>query len=264
MKKILAFFLCLLLLLTACGQSAPETSPVTEAVSETTGAPETAPATQAPETEPTEPAVILHSGLREDGTFNEGTLFIGDSMTCILVQDYLTPMGLIGDASYMGKYGAQITAFFGGVTMDTNVTVGKCAYRPEHEGMTYEEIAIALGDRVTAIYMMFGTNYTYNAYADMYIELVDFLLETCPNATVYLQLIPHGNEEIVRYKIVNPWIREAYAHYVDQGQTRVQLIDTFTAIGINHDEGWIHLNSVGNENWYNAIVDYAKANNIPE
>ena len=262
MKKILCL-LCLLLL-TGCGQSqiAPEQPtqvPATEApVTEATEA-ETEPTT-----EPTEPPFSLHSGLREDGTFNEGTLFIGDSMTCILVQDYLTPMGLIGDANYMGKYGAQITAFFGGVTMDTNVTVGKCAYRPEHEGMTYEEIAVSLGEQVTAIYMMFGTNFTYNSYADMYIELVDFLLETCPNATVYLQTIPHGNEEIVRFKLVNGWINEAYAHYQELEEDRVQLIDTFTAIGINHDEGWIHLNSVGNENWYNAIVDYAKANNIPE
>lgn len=263
MNKLLCLLLCLLML-TGCGRSGPEPqeptgSAATEATTEATTAP-----TEAPTTAPTEPEVLLHSGLREDGTFNEGTLFIGDSMTCILVQDYLTPMGLIGDANYMGKYGAQITAFFGGVTMDTNVTVGKCAYRPEHEGMTYEEIAVALGEQVTAIYMMFGTNFTYNAYADMYIELVDFLLETCPNATVYLQLIPHGNEEIVRFKIVNPWIQEAYAHYQEQGQERVQLIDTFTAIGINHDEGWIHLNSVGNENWYNAIVAHAEENNIPE
>ena len=257
MKKTICVILCLLLL-TACGRSTPEEAPAPEPV------PRITENTQIPETEPTEPAFSLHSGLREDGTFNEGTLFIGDSMTCILVQDYLTPMGLIGDAYYMGKYGAQITSFFGGVTMDTNVTVGKCAYRPEHEGMTYEEIAVDLGDRVTAIYMMFGTNYTYNAYADMYIELVDFLLETCPDATVYLQLIPHGNEEIVRYETVNGWIREAYGHYVDQGQIRVQLIDTFTAIGVNHDEGWIHLNSTGNENWYNAIVDFAAKNGIPE
>ena len=259
-KRSIALLLCVILLLTGCGQSQSPETEATEAP--TTEAPVTE--TTIPETEPTEPASLLHSGLREDGTFNEGALFIGDSMTCILVQDYLTPMGLIGDANYMGKYGAQITAFFGGVTMDTNVTIGKCAYRPEHEGMTYEEIAVALGEQVTAIYMMFGTNYTYNAYADMYIELVDFLLETCPNATVYLQLIPHGNEEIVRFKIVNAWIQEAYGHYVELGQERVQLIDTFTAIGINHDEGWIHLNSQGNENWYNAIVDYAKANNIPE
>lgn len=112
--------------------------------------------------------------------------------------------------------------------------------------------------------MMFGTNYTYDAYADAYIEIVDFLLETCPNATVYLQTIPHGNEEMVRFPIVNEWINEAYAHYQELGEERVRLIDTFTAIGINHDEGYIHLNSVGNENWYNAIVDYAKTNNIPE
>ena len=78
MKKILAFFLCLLLLLTACGQSAPETSPVTEAVPETTGAPETAPATQAPETEPMEPAVILHPFHRKGSVPELADMQIGD------------------------------------------------------------------------------------------------------------------------------------------------------------------------------------------
>lgn len=145
MKRFVCLLLCLLLL-TACGQretARPEAvaeTPAAEVTTQTVAEPETEPVTEV-----TEPAAALHSGLREDGTFNEGTLFIGDSMTCILVQDYLTPMGLIGDANYTGKYGAQITAFFGGVTMDTGVTVGKCAYRPEHEGMTYEEVAVALG-----------------------------------------------------------------------------------------------------------------------
>jgi len=49
---------------------------------------------------------------------------------------------------------------------------------------------------------------------------------------------------------------------VQLGEERVLLIDTFTAIGKNHDSGCIHLNNQGNENWYNAIVEHAKTNDL--
>ena len=267
-KKIICLVLCLLMAmqLFGCGKAEPvETeAPTTEApTTEPTTEPTAEPTTE-PTTEPTEPPLVLHSGLREDGSFNEGTWFIGDSMTCILVTDYLIPNNLIGDASYTGKYGAQITAFFGDVIMDETRSTGICAYRPEHYGMQYDEVAVALGEQATAIYLMMGTNYTWNAYADAYIELIDFLLETCPNATVYMQTIPYGAEGFVWYKTVNTWINEAYAHYQEIEEERVQLIDTYTAIGINHQQGYIHLNYKGNENWYNAIVAYAEEHGIGE
>ena len=93
---------------------------------------------------------------------------------------------------------------------------------------------------------------------------MDFLLETCPNATIHLQLIPWGYEKYVMFDTVNEWIWEAYAHYQRQGEERVFLIDTFHAIGRNHDSGFIHLNEQGNENWYNAIVAYAEEHGIGE
>ena len=171
------------------------------------------------------------------------------------------PNGLIGDANYTGKYGTQITAF-ADTAMSSN-SYNPCVFSPEFEGMTYKEVGDLIGEEVTAIYLMWGTNYTWNAYADMYIGLVDHLLKTCPNATIHLQLIPRGYK--IRYETVNEWIREAYQHYVDAGEGRVFLIDTFTAIGEkNHDEGGIHLNYQGNENWYNAIVAHAEEHNLAQ
>lgn len=270
MKKILCLLLSLILVMSLLG-CAREVPAETEPTTEPTTAPTTAPTTEAtestsePTTEatepPTEPKALQHSGLREDGSFDEGTWFIGDSMTCILVKNYLEPHGLIGDAYYSAKYGEHITAFFGDRVMDPYYGY-KIAYRPEHEGLHYYEIAEDLGERATAIYMMFGTNFTWDCYADGYIEIVDFLLVTCPNATIHLQLIPQGYEKYVKYDTVNEWIWEAYAHYQDLGEERVFLIDTFHAIGENHDSGHIHLNEQGNENWYNAIVEHAQANGL--
>lgn len=258
-KKILCLLLALLLAfgLTACGgekavptTEAPTAPPTMEAVTE-------APAE--PTTIPTEPPAVYHSGLREDGSFDEGTWFIGDSMTCILITDYLMPNDLIGDANYTGKYGTQITAFAD--TAMSYTSYNPCVFNPEFEGMTYKEVGDKIGEEVTAIYLMWGTNYTWNAYADMYIGLVDHLLKICPNATIHLQLIPRGYR--IRYETVNGWINEAYQHYQELGESRVFLIDTFTAIGEkNHDEGGIHLNYQGNENWYNAIVAHAEANGL--
>lgn len=243
-----------MLLLGACAQETPEVVTAAPTTQSTI-------ATETSEPVPTQAAYVPHSGLRSDGTFTEGTLFIGDSMTCILVEKYLKPNGLLGDANYTAKYGAQITAYFDGTVM-THKGYNDCAFRPEHEDLTYEEVARLLGEQATAIYIMFGTNYTWNAYADAYIQLVDFLLETCPNATVHLQLIPDGNPYLVREHIVNPWIQEAYEHYVQQGQSRVMLIDTCTAIGLHVDNGGTHLDDKGNELWYNAIRDHAEANGL--
>ena len=255
MKRFISIFIVMLLLY-GCGKAERA-----EQTQETTCNAVATGTMTVTEPMPTEAPLILHSGLRQDGTFTEGTLFIGDSMTCILVENYLKPAGLLGDANYTAKYGAQITAYFDGTVM-THKGYNDCAFRSEHENCTYEEVARQLGEKATAIYIMFGTNYTWDAYADAYIQLVDFLLETCPNATVHLQLIPDGNPYFVREDIVNPWIQEAYEHYAQLGQPRVMLIDTCTAIGLNVDNGGTHLDDKGNELWYKAICDHALVNGL--
>lgn len=67
---------------------------------------------------------------------------------------------------------------------------------------------------------------------------------------------------MIKYDQVNGWIREAYAHYQQMGEERVMVIDTFSAIGRNTDQRYIHLNYQGNENWYHAIVAHAEENNL--
>lgn len=77
----------------------PTAEPTAKPTTESTAEPTTEPATE-PTTQPTEAPLVLHSGLREDGTFDEGTLFLGDSLTYMLVGSYLEPKGLIGGAKY--------------------------------------------------------------------------------------------------------------------------------------------------------------------
>ena len=271
MKRLLALLLILPVLCgCAAGKPMQTTAPTTVSVTvpTTAAAPTTEPAaetTAEPTTEPTtvatEPPLVRHSGLEADGSFNEGTLFIGDSMTCILISDYLMPNGLLGGANYSAKYGAQVLAYLNGTRMEPH-SYNRCFYRPEHEYMTYHEIAAQLGEQVNAVYIMFGTNFTEYQFVERYCEVVDYLLVTCPNATIHVQLIPWGNEQVVFYETVNGWLREVMAHYEALGEQRVMLIDTYTAIGQNTDEGCIHLNIQGNKHWYHAIRQHAADNGL--
>ena len=105
MKRIFLLLLCAALL---CGCSAHASSQSTPPVTETT----------VPATTEAPPSIgpvwddTIHSGLREDGTFTEGTLFIGDSLTYGFVLSYLQQYELIGDAKYMAVVGAPLGRFF--------------------------------------------------------------------------------------------------------------------------------------------------------
>lgn len=215
---------------------------------------------------PTTPAgktekVALHSGIRADGTFNEGTVFIGDSLTYGLVTNYLKLYDVIGDAKYMAIVGVPLRVFFNGTRLGGDRSV--CS--PEFSGLTYAKAVEKVGDKATAVYMMLGTNYDPQADAEMYIKVVDAILESCPNATIYLQLIPHSRSSNVHTETVNEHILTAYTHYRNQNCQRVRLIDTRSFVG---DEGiggdGIHMNPMGMDAWYNGILSNARTNHIPE
>jgi len=272
MKRInLLFFACAMILCFAgCSlrqvdlpAEVPADAPVSQTASQSltasptqTPAPSTAPsATPAP----SEPELVLHSGLCDDGSFSSGTLFLGDSLTYIFTGNYLPENGLLGDAKYAAQCGSQVTAFFSSTVLEPRSRM-IAGYSEEFEGMKFYEAAASLGEKAEAIYFMWGTNFTPDATADNYIEIVDFLLENCPNATIHLQTIPHGD---VSYTVVNQRIKDAYEHYLQNDEPRVLLIDTYAAIGNNTVDG-IHLNLIGNSNWYNAIVEHAKIYNLSE
>ena len=202
---------------------------------------------------------MLHSGIREDGSFSAGTLFIGDSLTCTFTGSFLPENDLLGDAKITAQCGSQLTVFFGNTILtDENELITR--YSEEFEGTEFDDAVAAFGSNAKAIYLMWGTNYTPDATSEDYIEIVDYLLEHCPKSTVHLQTIPHGN---VPHTEVNSRIRGAYDHYAQLGERRVMRIDTYSAIG-DHTVDGVHLGETGNTNWYNAIVDHAVSNDLVE
>lgn len=248
----------------ASATTAPTQSPeITEAPTE--AAEETQPTLSLENTDPTDGPVRtaeIHSGLRSDGTFNSGTLFIGDSLTYGLVNEYLDRYDYLGDARYMAIVGVPVGVFFNkGIQLGN---YGSCLYSPEFHGMCYCDAVAFVGSEVTAIYMMLGTNYNYDTTQERYTEIVDYLLETCPQATVHLQLIPYTTNSLVDFEQVNENIRATYQHYQDQGIQRVMVIDTHTAINMYLSSDGVHLSGEGKDAWYMALVSHSINNNLPE
>ena len=270
-SKWVIIWIVAVLMLSACNSQAeelvlsvPETTQMliqsaTEPTQEIVVLEEQPPETNVSETQlPTEPLLVLHSGLKEDGTFGEGTLFLGDSLTYMLVGSYLQVHDLIGEANYAAMCGSKVTAFF-----DDDFRMGchkslASGYSEEFYGMTFQEVVDEMGEQATAVYMMWGTNYEPNATAQTYIELADYILSTCPNATIHMQLIPYGN---VPYTSVNKLVTETFNYFQDMGEQRILLIDTYTAIGRYPVDG-VHQGEGGNRRWYEAIVAHAEANGL--
>lgn len=269
---LLSLLLCTCLLGCSGGQPDATEAGSTAAPAQTTEAP-AVPQTAGPEevscvtAQPTEPVVLLHSGIREDGSFDGGVLFIGDSLTCGFV-DHLQENGLIGDARYMAIPGIPVTAYFDGPVIQSserNYAAGfEEKYSDGFEGLYFSEAVEQVGESVTAVYVMLGTNYSEHAGPDAYIRIVDHLLESCPGATVYLQLVPYARLARIPYEQINGQVTEAFSHYQTDRDPRVQLIDTHSAIGYNLLPDGVHLTNTGEAQWYQALMDFARSSGIPQ
>lgn len=282
-KKLTGMIVSLLLIVSLCismyGCTAnPDTPDVTVSVTEGTSAvEETKPIpTEAPtqpteietepaeiETEPTEPAFSLHSGLREDGSFDEGTLFIGDSLTYGLTLYYLKPNGLLGDAKYISAPGAPATSFFSWAVLNPS-KYPSCTNVPELNYLNLSEAVAQIGDGITAVYFMMGTNYDDECDVSTYVEIIDYTLEKCPDATFYLQTIPMVLNGKIPYEQVNRIIWKVYEYYQQQDNPRVILLDPIMAIGENLNPDGIHLNGTGQALWYEEIVRFTQDRQIPQ
>lgn len=266
-KYTFCFLLIAALFLAACGndsQEMPATDPApTEIIVPVTTAVETEPvATTLPApTEPTEtvpetqPPLQLHSGLREDGSFADGVIFIGDSQTYLFVEQYLKLNDLMGGAKSAAQCGASVLTFWDDDVRPTQDKTVYCAFSPEFTDMTFREAIASVGADATAIYIMLGSNHVPNAGSESYIAIVDWLLETCPNATVHLQTIPRG---MTPYLAVNGWLEETMAHYAQLEEPRVMLVDVCSAT-VNHlNVDGVHVTAKGCGFWYEAIVSHAR------
>lgn len=264
-RRIFCALLALLLAFgcAACAQPAPATEAATEPTTVPTTEATEPPTTEAPTEPPTEPPLVLHSGIREDGTFSEGTLFIGDSLTCGFLMGFMSKSGYIGDSKYMTICGSKVSAFFDGTVIEPKDNV-VTFYSPEFEGKEFDDATAELGESVTAIYLMWGTNFMAKGTEQDYIDIIDFMLEHCPNATVHLQLVPYAELGLIPYPTINNRIRAAFAHYEALEEPRVFLVDTFKGIGRCVGVDGVHLVNMGNERWYNTLVNHAMDNGLSE
>lgn len=260
-KYISILMLLVCLFLCACGSDTAE--PTLESTVPTQAPPTESVVTEPVVTEPaaTEPAVERHSGIREDGSFDSGTLFIGDSLTNGLVYTQLMYHKLLGDAKYMAIIGAAPQTFFNGPHLSEELS---CIYSPQFDNMIFSEAVASVGSQITAVYFMMGSNYSDYTGTDTYIAIVDYLLEHCPNATIYLQTVPYSPSPKVHYEEMNRFIQEAYTYYVLEGNSRVMLIDTKEAIGANLSADEIHLSGTGYACWYQELLAFAEENSIPQ
>ena len=261
MKRLIALMLAVTALLCGCqGQPEPATEPAPPPTEAPTEAP-TEPPTEAPTQPPTD---HLHSGIREDGTFAPGTLFIGDSLTAGFFSGYLEPAGLSEDAWVMATPGASPLAFFSGPELMPDdgyysYYSGRFTEKRMYEGVAY------LGEAATAIYFMMGTNHTEQVTEQTFRDIVAYLLEKCPNATVYLQMIPYSTAPQVDDDLINGLIVAAYEYFAKELQeSRVRLVPTRESIGMNLKSDGVHLTVDGYECWHQCLVDYARENNIPQ
>lgn len=198
----------------------------------------------------------LHSGINDDGSFDEGTLFIGDSLTYGMVTGYLPDNGLLGQAKYMAIPGAAITCYKQGPALGAKPS----AYSPQFEGLYMFQAVEAYGEEFTAVYLMLGTNANEYATDKVYAAMVAHLLVNCPNATIYLQLVPNNRSDRVNSEAANGRIQRVYESMPQED--RLQLIDTQTAIGYHLAADGIHLVTEGQQCWYEALVAYAEENEI--
>lgn len=258
MRKILAIILaitCLLLCGCQAGQEATVTEPPVQ---------QTEPPTEPPTEAPTEPKPDwLHSGICSDGSFSEGALFIGDSLTAGLFSGYLESRGLTDDAWVMAVPGANPTAYFSGPKMGTDPDF-YCYYSGCFHDLRMHKGVEMVGDGVTALYFMMGTNFLDSITEQTYIEILDHMLEHCPNATIYLQLVPFADSPLVDQEQINWRIWTAYYHYQELGEERVKIVNTLEGIGINLQSDGIHLTEEGYRMWYETLLAYAEENDIPQ
>lgn len=249
-NRILALLAVLCLLLCGCRQVPEPTVPTTEA--------------NVPTTIPTElprRTVPLHSGIREDGTFDEGTLFIGDSLTNGFIFDNLMLYDRIGDARYMAIVGTPVQSYFDGPSLNYELTA---IFSGEFLHMTFAQAVEKAGDEITAVYFMLGSNYSEYTTYETYDKIIAHLLKHCPNATVYLQTIPYSTSEYVEYELVNGILEQLCLEYAESVDTRVMLIDTHTAFGDRLMPDGIHINYEAQDIWYQTLLDFAAENNIPQ
>ena len=203
-----------------------------------------------------EPIICIPTGIRTDGSFDGTTLFIGDSLTYDLITEYLQPMGLLGDAQFAAIRGISLQTFSGKIRLNEETdSLYRCIYSPQFYDMDLSSAVAEAGDSVTALYFMLGTNLSEYTTSALYLKMINYLRDSCPNATIFIETVPY-NDGWTDYAFANRNIVDAVDQYQSGGGGKVYLIDTFSAIGTEHNKpDKLHVNGDGLEIWYQTLIE---------
>lgn len=193
-----------------------------------------------------------------DGTFDSGTLFIGDSITYHLITKYLKPKGLIGEASYMAAANSGLPHFCDsswGLKPAKYNGYG-CVYSPEFYNLSFSQAISKSSGKYTSVYFLMGSNGSGQVTQDAYEKIIGLLLEAYPDATIYMQTVPTCKTGTVSSARVNSCVEAAVKTFGDKGINNVVLLDT-NSIWDNScimSDG-VHLTDTGLKKWFEFIVD---------
>jgi lysophospholipase L1-like esterase len=196
------------------------------------------------------------------GTFSGSTLFIGDSLTYQLVENYLIPNKMIGSASYMAAPCTTVKYFltrYWVLTPSEDNCFG-VACNSDYSGLCFSDALAKSEGKFKTIFFMLGSNGSDNVTLTQYTNAIKLILKYNPKAVIYMQTVPNSATGAVKTDRVNGLIKQAVTRFNDDGNNNVKLLDTnsaWTAKSVGVDG--VHLTSDGLDAWYRYIYNSTKA-----
>ena len=216
--------------------------------------------TPTPETEELPQRFRRSSGLAGDGSFIDGAVFVGDSLSYRFIH-YLRERGCFGAARCMAICGMSLNKFFDvdRAPLTNGLSAGNASVcSPEFEGMSFADALSELGADAKAIYFMLGTNLSWESTTDAYLEVLRSILELCPSATIYLQTIPFSTN--AAYESANEAIRQCWEILEAETPRRVVLLEAgeaFPRAALMPDG--IHYSDEACAAWYAYLTEQLQA-----
>ncbi len=191
------------------------------------------------------------------------TVLVGDSLTCMLIAQWLRPGNLLGGAGRIAAPSSAVTFFFEDwwplEPLEQNSYY--CEASPGLEGLSFAEAVEATAGKYTRVLFLMGSNGSSSTTVEDYTAAVDCMLENWPDADIYMQTVPDSSTGAVATERINGVIAETVAAYEAAGETRVKLLDTNSCwdSGCYLSDG-VHLTMLGLQKWY----EYLAANLGPQ
>ena len=190
------------------------------------------------------------------GTFSDSTLFIGDSLTYQLIENYLLPNKFIGGASYMAAPCTTAKYFLSSYWVLTPSEDNRygVACNTEFQDLSFGDALAVNKGKYDTVFFLLGSNNSSYVTRNQYLDAIDLILRYNPDATIYLQTVPNSPTGAVETERVNGLVREAVSAMNADGSDNIKLLDTNSVwnSACIADDG-VHLTALGLDAWYRYI-----------